>query len=228
MKPVLRHMPHPSGLPLSRAVIVGHIAYLSGQVAADAQGRLVGNDVTTQTRHVLESIQQTLAELGAGMADAFCAAKLLARVLGAWRAAAAVEAACARLLRHGAEQRLLRRALRGWRSAAEAAAPHALLRDFATWRANARTRRLLRAFRAAKSPGDVFLSPPAPGQRGGLGLGQGLGRRLALKGAAARETTAAADAAAAAAAAAGDEPRSLAPSLAASPEDVPPPRADGL
>lgn len=78
MKPVLRHMPHPSGLPLSRAVIVGPIAYLSGQVAADAQGRLVGNDVTTQTRHVLESIQQTLAELGAGMADVFKASVWLA------------------------------------------------------------------------------------------------------------------------------------------------------
>lgn len=78
MKPSLRHLPHPSGLPLSRAVVVGSIAYLSGQVAADAQGRLVGTEVTTQTRHVLESIQQTLAELGAGMADVFKATVWLA------------------------------------------------------------------------------------------------------------------------------------------------------
>jgi reactive intermediate/imine deaminase len=78
MKPSLRHLPHPSGLPLSRAVVVGSTAYLSGQVAADAQGRLVGTDVTTQTRHVLESIQQTLAELGAGMADVFKATVWLA------------------------------------------------------------------------------------------------------------------------------------------------------
>jgi reactive intermediate/imine deaminase len=78
MKPSLHHLPHPSGLPLSRAVVVGSTAYLSGQVAADAQGRRVGTDVTTQTRHVLESIQQTLAELGAGMADVFKATVWLA------------------------------------------------------------------------------------------------------------------------------------------------------
>lgn len=74
----MHHLSHPSGLPLSRAVVVGPIAYLSGQVSVDSQGRLVGDDVTTQTRHVLESIRQTLAELGAGMPDVFKATVWLA------------------------------------------------------------------------------------------------------------------------------------------------------
>lgn len=78
MKAQLQHMPHPSGLPLSRAVVVGNIAVLSGQVAANAQGQLVGSDVTEQTRHVLESIAQTLRELGAGMTDVFKATVWLA------------------------------------------------------------------------------------------------------------------------------------------------------
>ena len=61
----------PSGLPapFSKAVKVGGFLFLSGVLAMDEQGRLLGGDVQAQTRAILDRIEQTLAECGARMAD---------------------------------------------------------------------------------------------------------------------------------------------------------------
>lgn len=56
-------------MPFSQAVKAGGFLFLSGQLAMDAQGQLVGDDVQAQTRLVLERIAATLARCGAGMSD---------------------------------------------------------------------------------------------------------------------------------------------------------------
>ncbi|MBP6898535.1 MAG: RidA family protein [Burkholderiaceae bacterium] len=56
-------------MPFSQAVKAGGFVFLSGQLAMDGEGRLIGDDVTTQTRVVLERIRDTLARAGAGMGD---------------------------------------------------------------------------------------------------------------------------------------------------------------
>lgn len=68
MNSIQRH-PHPAGLPLSRAVQVGGFLFLSGQLAVDGQGNLVGGDIESQTRVVLEQIAQSLQSLGASMSQ---------------------------------------------------------------------------------------------------------------------------------------------------------------
>jgi 2-iminobutanoate/2-iminopropanoate deaminase len=67
MNGIQRH-DHPAGLPLSRAVRAGGFLFLSGQLAVDGQGNILGDDIETQTRVVLEQIAQSLHGLGAGMA----------------------------------------------------------------------------------------------------------------------------------------------------------------
>ena len=52
----------------SRAVRVGNIVHISGTVAADANGQLVGeNDATAQARFILQKIEKYLNEAGAEM-----------------------------------------------------------------------------------------------------------------------------------------------------------------
>ena len=65
---IQRH-PHPAGLPLSRAVQAGGFLFLSGQLAVDGQGNLIGDDTESQTRAVLEQIAQSLQGLGSSMAQ---------------------------------------------------------------------------------------------------------------------------------------------------------------
>jgi reactive intermediate/imine deaminase len=65
----IQRQPHPAGLPLSRAVQVGGFLFLSGQLAVDGQGNLVGDDIESQTRVVLEQIAQSLQSLGASMSQ---------------------------------------------------------------------------------------------------------------------------------------------------------------
>jgi reactive intermediate/imine deaminase len=68
MNGIQRH-DHPAGLPLSRAVRAGGFLFLSGQLAVDGQGNLVGSDIESQTRVVLEQIALSLQGLGASMAQ---------------------------------------------------------------------------------------------------------------------------------------------------------------
>jgi enamine deaminase RidA (YjgF/YER057c/UK114 family) len=54
----------------SRAVRVGNLVEVSGTVAADEQGRVVGpGDAYAQTKFILQKIEKALAEAGASLAD---------------------------------------------------------------------------------------------------------------------------------------------------------------
>jgi aminoacrylate peracid reductase len=56
--------------PYSAAIKVGNVVHVSGMVALDAQGQLVGpGDCAHQTRHVLDLIQSILHEAGGALAD---------------------------------------------------------------------------------------------------------------------------------------------------------------
>jgi reactive intermediate/imine deaminase len=58
------------GLPLAQARQIGNTIYVSGQVAYNEVGRLVGEgDIKAQTRQVFDNIKAVLAAAGAGMAD---------------------------------------------------------------------------------------------------------------------------------------------------------------
>jgi 2-iminobutanoate/2-iminopropanoate deaminase len=58
-----------SRAPLTPALKVGDTVYVSGQVPVDAQGRVVGDDVGTQTVQVLENLERQLTAAGATRAD---------------------------------------------------------------------------------------------------------------------------------------------------------------
>ena len=58
------------GLPLAQARQIGNTIYVSGQVAYNAEGQLVGEgDMKAQTRQVFDNIKAVLATAGVGMAD---------------------------------------------------------------------------------------------------------------------------------------------------------------
>jgi reactive intermediate/imine deaminase len=51
------------------AVVAGDTLYVSGIVPVDADGRVVGEDVVAQARHVFAIMEQVLAAAGASPAD---------------------------------------------------------------------------------------------------------------------------------------------------------------
>ena len=60
----------PTAKFFSQAVQVGNTIYVSGQVAMDESGNIVGkNDVRAQTRQVIANISAVLAEAGASLDD---------------------------------------------------------------------------------------------------------------------------------------------------------------
>jgi len=64
------HAPRAKKAPFSMGVQVGDTIYVSGHVAQDATGKVVGKgDMAAQTRQVFASIEAVLAEAGATMED---------------------------------------------------------------------------------------------------------------------------------------------------------------
>ncbi len=60
----------PTGYTHIVEVLPGRVAYISGQVAFNQAGELVGEgDIVAQTRQVFENIQAALKALGAGFGD---------------------------------------------------------------------------------------------------------------------------------------------------------------
>jgi reactive intermediate/imine deaminase len=53
----------------SPAVVAGGLVYVSGLLGTDDQGRLVGSDVTSQTRRVLDRMKEVLDAAGSSMAQ---------------------------------------------------------------------------------------------------------------------------------------------------------------
>lgn len=65
----IERFPTPYPVPFSRAVRAGGFVFVSGQLAMDAGGNIVGADVAGQTRIVLERIAATLQEAGCTLGD---------------------------------------------------------------------------------------------------------------------------------------------------------------
>ena len=56
--------------PYSPGVKAGNVVYVSGTLALDKEGKLVGaNDIRTQTRHILETIKNVIETAGGTLAD---------------------------------------------------------------------------------------------------------------------------------------------------------------
>ena len=53
----------------TQAVRAGNLIFVGGQMSLDAQGRVVGSDITTQARNVFEAMKRVLADAGGTMAD---------------------------------------------------------------------------------------------------------------------------------------------------------------
>jgi aminoacrylate peracid reductase len=70
-----REVIRPDGFPVplapySAAIKVGNVLHISGMVALDAQGRIVGTgDCAAQTRHVLDLIKSIVEAAGGSLAD---------------------------------------------------------------------------------------------------------------------------------------------------------------
>jgi reactive intermediate/imine deaminase len=56
-------------LPFSKAVRAGDFVFLSGGLAFDSKGKLVGGDIEDQTRQVLNNVKATLEQAGCTLAD---------------------------------------------------------------------------------------------------------------------------------------------------------------
>jgi len=70
IKPVVPAGSPPPLAPYSPGARAGNVLYVSGTLALDAAGKVVGaGDVRAQTRHVLESIKSVLAAAGGKMSD---------------------------------------------------------------------------------------------------------------------------------------------------------------
>jgi 2-iminobutanoate/2-iminopropanoate deaminase len=59
--------PTPPAGPFTRAVRVGNLLFLSGQIGTDASGRLVPGGIQAETRQTLENIRAELRRNGLGM-----------------------------------------------------------------------------------------------------------------------------------------------------------------
>ena len=56
-------------LPLSKAARAGDFVFLSGQLGMDANAKLVGNDIASQTKQTLENIKALLNEAGCELSN---------------------------------------------------------------------------------------------------------------------------------------------------------------
>ena len=55
--------------PYSPVVVSGELVYTAGQVANDASGKVVSDDVEAQTRQALDNVRACLAAAGCGLED---------------------------------------------------------------------------------------------------------------------------------------------------------------
>jgi 2-iminobutanoate/2-iminopropanoate deaminase len=55
--------------PYSPVVVSGELVYTAGQVANDASGRIVSDEIEAQCRRVLDNVRACLEAAGCGLAD---------------------------------------------------------------------------------------------------------------------------------------------------------------
>ena len=71
----MKEYPVPQGVWPARgyshavAVSGGTTVYVAGQIALDANGKIAGDDITTQTRQVLQNVRASLTAAGATFSD---------------------------------------------------------------------------------------------------------------------------------------------------------------
>ena len=70
----MKHVTNPPGLPVpgacySQVVQVGDLVFLAGVIGQDAERRIVGDDVASQTRQALRNMEISLAAVGGTLAD---------------------------------------------------------------------------------------------------------------------------------------------------------------
>ena len=73
-------LPNGTSLPLSKAVRAGDYIFLSGQLGLGPDGKLVGEDISSQTRQTLENIKTLLKEAGCDLTDVIKATVWLTNV----------------------------------------------------------------------------------------------------------------------------------------------------
>jgi reactive intermediate/imine deaminase len=56
-------------LPFSRVMRAGDLVFVSGQMATDSSGRIIGGGIEVQTRQVFENVKAILAEAGCTLSD---------------------------------------------------------------------------------------------------------------------------------------------------------------
>ncbi len=71
MNAAIKHYPTSLPFPFSKAVEVGGILYLSGQVSMTPDVTPIHGDVQAQTRVIMDSISETLASLGSKRENIF-------------------------------------------------------------------------------------------------------------------------------------------------------------
>jgi len=59
----------PMGLPFSPGVKFGELLFVSGQGATDNNGKVIGDDIKTQTRLTLENFQRIVEKAGSDMSS---------------------------------------------------------------------------------------------------------------------------------------------------------------
>lgn len=55
--------------PYSQAIKMGNLLFVSGQIPLNEQGKIVGDDVTTQTKQVLENLKAIINAAGMTLSD---------------------------------------------------------------------------------------------------------------------------------------------------------------
>jgi len=71
MNAAIKYFPTSLPFPFSKAVEVGGILFLSGQVSMDANATPIKGGVTEQTQVVMDNISTTLESLGSKLGDIF-------------------------------------------------------------------------------------------------------------------------------------------------------------
>jgi enamine deaminase RidA (YjgF/YER057c/UK114 family) len=71
----------------AHAVRLGRQIFVSGTAADDEDGRIVGDDISTQTRYILQKVERMLAEAGGSMQDVV-RTRLFLTDIYQWQAAA--------------------------------------------------------------------------------------------------------------------------------------------
>jgi 2-iminobutanoate/2-iminopropanoate deaminase len=57
------------GMPFSQGVIVGNTLYVAGQQGPDANGKVTGTDISTQTANAIAAVKKVVEQAGFQMTD---------------------------------------------------------------------------------------------------------------------------------------------------------------